>query len=94
MFNPWFGLAWDVAQLGFEAQSVIALRLARLAAGGASARTESRRMVNEKAVAMVEAQVAALSASATGRHGWAVAKKILRIYKKRVRANQRRLSRR
>jgi hypothetical protein len=58
VFNPWFLLACDAAQLGFEAQSVIALRLARLATGGASAWPEAQRMVSEKAAAVVEAQIA------------------------------------
>jgi len=94
VFNAWFLLACDAAQLGFEAQTVIALRLARLATGGASARREVQRMVSEKAAAVVEAQIATIGAPATGQKSVRVAKKVLRIYKKRVRANRRRLSRR
>jgi hypothetical protein len=94
VFNPWFLLACDAAQLGFEAQSVIALRLARLATGGASAWPEAQRMVSEKAAAVVEAHVATIGGTVTGKKSAQVAKKILRIYKERVRANRRRLSRR
>ena len=94
MFNPWLLLACDAARLGFEAQSVIALRLARLAAGGASAWPEAQRMVSEKAAALVEAHVATIGGAVRGHRSAQVAKKVLRIYKKRVRANKRRLSRR
>ena len=65
MFNPWFLLACDAAQLGFEAQSVIELRLVRLATGGASAWPEAQRMVSEKAAAVVEAHVATIDGTVT-----------------------------
>jgi hypothetical protein len=94
VFNPWFLLACDAAQLGFEAQTVIALRLVRLATGGASAWPEVQRMVSEKAAAVVDAHVATIGGTVTGHKSAQVAKKVLRIYKKRVRANKRRLSRR
>jgi hypothetical protein len=94
VFNPWFLLAWDAVQLGFEAQSVIALRLVRLATGGATAWTEARRMVSEKAAASVETHVATMGGTLKGQESALAAEKILRIYKKRVRANKRRLSRR
>ena len=94
MFNPWFVLACDALWLGFEAQSVVAMRLVRFATEGASAWPEARRMVTEKAAAVVEAQVATIGGRVTGQKSTLVAKKVLRIYKKRVRANRRRLSRR
>ena len=40
--------------LALEAQSVIALRLMRIAAGGALARSETTRMVTEKVQAIGE----------------------------------------
>jgi hypothetical protein len=43
MFNPWRSLTFRAIQLGLEAQNVIALRMMRLAAGGATARAEARR---------------------------------------------------
>jgi hypothetical protein len=83
--------AWEI---GFEAQSVIALRVLRLAAGGARAEAEGSRMLNEKTLAAGEAQVAATTAVMQGHKEHVVAGKALAVYSKRVRANKRRLSRR
>ena len=47
MFNPWLSFGLKAWQVGLEAQSVIALRMLRLAAGGARAETEASRMVTE-----------------------------------------------
>jgi hypothetical protein len=92
MFASWFSLAAKAAQLGFEAQNVIALRLMRLAAGGTSSHAEAMRMISEKFAAIAEAQIIGTAAVASGRSSNVVAGKILRSYKKRVRANRRRLS--
>lgn len=94
MFNPWIPLIFKTMQLGFEAQSVIVLRTMRFAAGGARARTEARRMMTDKVAACVEAQAVAASAVASGRKDTVVAGKVVRVFKRRVRANKRRLSRR
>jgi hypothetical protein len=83
--------AWEI---GFEAQSVIALRVLRLAAGGARAEAEGSRMLTEKTLAAGEAQVAATTAVMQGHKEHVVAGKALAVYSKRVRANKRRLSRR
>jgi hypothetical protein len=91
MFRSWFALAYKTAQLGFEAQNVVALRLMRLAAGGTSSQTEARRMINEKFAAFADAQIADSAAVLAGRPASVVSERILRTYKKRVRANQRRL---
>lgn len=88
---PWLSLSYDVMRLGVEAQSVIALRMLRLATGGALAKRESGRMVAEKTAAAIEAQTATALAAATGVRGAALPKKALRIYRRRVRANRRRL---
>lgn len=93
MHNSWLALTFKTMQLGFEAQRVIALRVMRLAAGGARGKSEGRRMVAEKVAALAEAQIAAASAVMAGRKGPVVAAKVLRIVKKRVGANRRRLSR-
>jgi predicted metallopeptidase len=50
-------------------------------------------MMSEKSVALLEAQFAAAGALAGGNSAVA-ARKVLAVYKKRVRANKRRLSRR
>ena len=81
-------------QLSFDAQSVIALRMMRLASGGAKTKAEMNRMVIEKTAAIAEAQVAATSAIMAGRKDHVVASKALNVFKKRVKANKRRLSRR
>jgi hypothetical protein len=92
MWNSWFALSFQAAQLGWEAQSVIALRLMRLATGGALARSEARLMVTEKVLALAEAQSATAAIAIKGGNGRDAARKILRVYKKRVRGNKRRLS--
>jgi len=86
---PWLGAATFAA----EAQWVIALRLMRLAAGGAAASTEAQRMVVEKAVAAAQAQVAAATALALGRGMQAAARTAGTPYRRAVRANRRRLMR-
>jgi hypothetical protein len=66
MFNPWLSLGLKAFQVGLEAQSVIALRMLRLAAGGARAQAEVNRMVIEKIVAAGKAQVTATSSAMRG----------------------------
>jgi hypothetical protein len=94
MFNPWFALTFKTMQLGLDAQSVIALRMMRLASGGAKTKAEMSRMMIEKASAVAEAQVAATAAVMAGRKVHVVAGKALNVFRKRVKANKRRLSRR
>jgi len=79
-------------QLSVEAQTVIALRMMRLAAGGVHAHDEAQRMVTEKIVAVAEAQTAAIAAMMNGHKDHVVAAKALGAFKKRIRANKRRLS--
>jgi hypothetical protein len=95
VFNRWFTLAYEAAQLGFDVQCVMALRFMRLATGGPSGRDEAQRMISEKPAALVEAQIAATGALAGGKRHAATnaTKKVLAVYKKRVRNNKRRLTR-
>jgi hypothetical protein len=93
VFNPWLALTFKAAQLGMDAQRVIALRMMRLAAGGMAGQNESLRMISEKIAAVGEAQAAALSAIASGQKDTVIAKKVLRVFEKRIRANKRRLTR-
>jgi hypothetical protein len=86
------GMAFDLARLGFEAWMVIGLRMAKLAAGGPAAAREAQRMTAEKAAAMLEAQTAASVAAATGSSHAAVVRKAIRPYRRRVKANRRRLT--
>ena len=94
MINPWFALSFKALQLGLDAQNVVALRMLRLAAGGSRMRTEASRMVSEKAQAIVEAQVVAAAAVMAGQKDHIIAGKTLKVFKKRLSANKRRLSRR
>lgn len=90
MWNNWFALSLQAARMGWEAQGVMALRIMRMAQP-AHRRTEARRMVIEKVAALGEAQAAAAAAVITGAKSHRAAKKVLGVYKKRVRANRRRL---
>jgi hypothetical protein len=91
VFNPWLALPFQAAQLGLEAQSVIALRLMRLAGGGAAGRTEVRLMVADKLAAIADAQIAAAATLLTG-DGHEIAMKVMQVFKTRVHANKNRLS--
>jgi hypothetical protein len=93
MLNPLFALSFQAARFGWEMQSVIALRLMRLAGGGPSGQFEARRIGTEKMAALAEAQTSATTVAIKGGNGPEVAKKALSVYKKRVRGNKRRLSR-
>ena len=70
---------------------MIALRLVRLAGGGATCRTEVRLMVADKLAAIADAQIAAAATLLTG-DSHEMAMKVMQVFKKRVRANKTRLS--
>jgi hypothetical protein len=91
--NPFPSDAFDLARLGAEAWMVVGLRFARLAAGGPAAALEAQRMVAEKSVAALEAQLAASVALMTGASQGVAGRKALAGYRRRVRANRRRLMR-
>jgi hypothetical protein len=93
VFNAWLALTFQTAQLGLDAQHVVALRLMRLSGGGAVGATEARRMVADKMAALTEAQFAAAAAVLTG-DSLKLVNKLLRVFKKRVRANRNRLANR
>jgi hypothetical protein len=92
-WNAWCALSLQTARLGWEAQNVIALRLMRMTAQSPGSQTEACRMVTEKVAAFSEAQSVAATAVIKGGKTHRVAKKVLGVYKKRVRANRRRLTR-
>jgi hypothetical protein len=93
IWSAWFALSSQAVLLGFEAQAVMALRLVRLAGGGATARSEASRMYTEKVQALGEAQTAASIEAIKGGSSCHVTKKVLGVYKKRVGGNRRRLTR-
>ena len=78
MLNPWLALSFKVFQLGIEAQSVVALRMMRLASGGAGTQAEMGRMMVEKAAAVTEAQFAAATAAVAGSKDHVIAGRHLR----------------
>ncbi|UVO53657.1 hypothetical protein [Sphingomonas sp. SUN039] len=90
LFAIWIGIGFDALKLGMDANSVIGLRLAKIATGGVAGTEEARLMVAEKMQAAAQLQTAFL----TGRLGItpvAVAQTTLRYCSKMVVANQRRL---
>lgn len=91
-FAAWTRLGWDMWMLGAEASSVIALRTLKLAAGGAAANTEAERMVSEKIAAAVELSGQALLGQ-LGTTMPGMGSKTVAGYRKKVRANRRRLTR-
>jgi len=80
--------AWS---LGVEASAVIGLRTMKIAAGGAAGEAEARRMVTEK----IDAGMALQTLALTGGLGFTphgATAKALAHYRRKVRANRRRLS--
>jgi secreted protein with Ig-like and vWFA domain len=85
-----FQLSLNTMRLGLEAQSVIALRTMKCAAGGAAASDEINLMVSEKVRATIDAQFTLARAAMAGRADGPA--KAVALYRRRVRANQRRLA--
>lgn len=86
----WFGLGLDLWMLGLESSSVIALRTWKMAAGGNAANDEAGRMIGEKiASAMALSQQAMTGQLGTSMPG--IASKAVADYRRKVRANRKRL---
>ena len=81
MYRSWINLM----MLAAESQQVIWLRMMRLTAGGAKAQSEARRMVHEKVFA-ASRESGRLVLGASG-------DSVVKGYRKKVKANVRRLSR-
>jgi hypothetical protein len=90
--NPWFRVGLYAWSLGLEASSVIALRTLKIAIGGPAADAEARRMVSEKIDAGLSLQALALTGG-LGLTANSAATKTLAHYRRKVRANRRRLER-
>jgi urease beta subunit len=84
MFGSWYKLGMDATMLAFESQQVIGMRLIKIAAGGAVGQAEAQRMVTEKVAAAGEAALMVASGASTA--------KVIAGYRRKVRANARRLS--
>ena len=85
MYGMWWKTGMDLAMLGVEAQGVIAQRMMMFAMGSPKAQAEAQRMVTEKVFAAGEAAMQiAMGASNDA---------VIRGYRRKVRANSRRLRR-
>lgn len=90
--TPWMRIGFDSWLLGLESANVIGLRTMKLAQGGAAAATEADLMVREKVAAAGELHWQVM----TGALGFTAAgatRKSIAQYRRKVRANQRRLAR-
>ncbi|HET9715728.1 MAG TPA: hypothetical protein VFP60_06030 [Pseudolabrys sp.] len=81
-------------EMGWDANLVVAMRMLRIMSGGAGAQREMQRMILEKASALSQAQASAAAKLAGGGGVSRAAKSASNVYRKKVRANRRRLSRR
>jgi hypothetical protein len=90
--NPWVRLAFDSFSLGAEAQGVIALRMMKLAGGGAAAAAETQLMISEKLKSAADVQAQVLTSLMTG-SGHLAPQRAITHYRRKVRANRRRLTR-
>lgn len=91
MFSTLMKTWFEAAQFGADSQSVIAMRLMKIASGGPGASTEAQRMVSEKVAAFTEAQGVMMAALMTGKSLETAAAKAYAPYHRAVRANRRRL---
>jgi hypothetical protein len=91
VFNLWLANA-QAAQTVWEANIVVAARLMRLASGGALAQREAQRMILEKIAANAEAQMTAFMKMMGGGGVIAASKSASAVYRRKVRANKRRLT--
>lgn len=92
MFNPWLAY-FQLAQAAWDANVIIAMRLTRLASGGALAQREAQRMVMEKGFTFAEAQMAAATKMMRGAGIAGATKSASDIYRRKLRSNRRRLVR-
>jgi len=90
---PFWSAWFESVRFGMDVQQVVALRMMRVAAGGAPAADEMQRMVTEKMAALALAQSAAMTALISGQSIDVAATRALAPVRSRVRANRRRLTR-
>lgn len=87
-----FALWQQMAEIAWESQTVIALRTAGMLGLVHQDANEPQRMVMEKADAAGEAMAAALRAASRGARADQVMKAALRPYRRRTKANAKRLT--
>ena len=89
-YGGWANAGFDAWALGMEASTVIGLRMAKMATAGPGAAEEAQLMLSEKIQSGFELQTALLTGS-LGASPLAGTRKIIRHYRRKVRANRRRL---
>lgn len=90
MFNLMAG--WiEAARFGADVHRVVTVRMMQFASGDVNSATEASRMISEKAAAFGEAQLAMMTALANGNSLQMAAARAYAPYRRRVRANVRRL---
>ena len=89
-YGAWLTAGFDMWMLGAEAASVMALRTARIAAGGTAGAAEAELMVTEKVRAAIELQTR-LMTGALGTTPLRATQGTLKHYRRKVAANKRRL---
>jgi len=92
--NPWLALAFESSKMATEAQHVILLRVTKLGCGAEDCQQEIQLMTSEKPAAFTNAHLAAAAALAMGSKDHVAAKQALRVYRRAVRTNLRRLNHR
>jgi hypothetical protein len=93
---PWPNLAlanmaFQGTMLAIEAQQVIGLRLAKMAMGGPDVQSEAELMISEKLHTLAEGGQLMMMAALGGKQDLG-ADKVVQLYRRKVRANRRRLS--
>jgi hypothetical protein len=91
-YNAWMRTGFDFWMLGAEAGTVITMRLAKLAVGGADASVEAELMMSEKVRAMIELQTKMMT-GALGTTPLSNTRGALKHYRQKVAANHKRLRR-
>ena len=89
-YGGWLTAGFDMWMLGANAASVMALRTARIAAGGAAGATEAELMVTEKVRAAIELQTRVMTGT-LGMTPLGATQRTLKHYRRKVAANKRRL---
>jgi len=89
--NPWLRIGFDAWLLGLEASFTVGLRALKMMSGGRAAEAEARRMISEKIDAGQSLQAKALTGG-LGMTAPSAAAKTLKHYRRKVRANRRRLA--
>ncbi len=89
--NPSLRIGFDAWLLGLEASFTMSLRALKMMAGGRAAEAEAGHMISEKMDAGRSLQAKALTGG-LGMTAPSVATKTLKHYRRKVRANERRLA--